>query len=245
MSPKETTATAKRLSIPLNDDGHIDLDHMRASTAEQLIELIKTDPTIRDTYKEVNGPHDDGPSLADGLTQENVAAGLDLLQSANALVFRIAAAKFIKNPVLRDQNGRPVPLVLDPDLLTRTFSFTPEQHAELDPRATRLAQKYSTNMPGWMKEHMDLLLFGSMFITYTGQNAKACIEMQVRRDLARAREAQAQAQVNQPKNPRPDTDAQPQPVNGHDRSAPSFARDDLHVVTVDSPTPPPLEAPTV
>jgi hypothetical protein len=241
---KETTAgVAKRLSIPIDDAGFIDVPHMRASTVEQLIELIKTDPTIRDTYNDANGIKD-GAGLAEGLTQENVAAALDLVQSANALIFRVAAAKFIKNPVLRDQNGRPLPLVLDSDLLTRTFSLTPEQHAELDPRATRLAQKYSGKMPAWLKENMDLYMFASMFLMYTGQNAKAAIEMQIKRDVARAREAFAQQHANQPKNPKPDTDTvRTQPVNGHDRSHEPLEAG--HEPLTETDTAPPPEAPTV
>lgn len=236
MARETTTGTTKRVSIPLTDAGLVDWDHVRESTAQTLLNIAQNDPEMA---KFIGGEKDeDGPNLAEGLTQQNVSSFIDLVQSANALVFRIAAAKFIKNPILRDANNKPLPLVLDPDLLTRTFSFTPEQHAELDPRATRLAQKYSSKMPSWLKENLDLYMFASMFLTYTAQNAKACIEMQVKRDLGRAREAFAQAQVNIPKNPKPDTDAQP--VNGHDRDG---LRDSTIHYTINEPTPP--DAPTV
>src|ERR1700684_2195988 len=145
--------TAKRLSIPLTDEGFIDTDSMRASTAKKSDHLIKNDPAIRSAFNDLHGTAE--PSLAEGLTQANVAAGLDILQSTNALVFRIAAARFIKNPVLKDAKGAPLPLVIDEDVLTAAFTLPPAQHAELDPRAHRLAMKYAGDMPEWLKKHLD------------------------------------------------------------------------------------------
>jgi hypothetical protein len=207
--------TAKRLSIPLNDDGFIDLASMRASSIQKFDDLIKNDPAIREAFTTSHGGPE--PNLAEGLTQANVATALDILQSTNALVFRIAAARFIKNPVLKDKTGHPLPLVIDPDVLSKTFCFTPEQHAELDPRAHRLAQKYADEMPEWLKKHLDLYMFGGMLLSYTAQNAKLAIELQVKRDVNRVNEMWRQQQVAQPKNPQPDTD-KPKP-NGHDRVA--------------------------
>src|SRR5271167_2478367 len=144
-----------RLSIPLTADGFIDLDHMRPSSAQKLVDLIKTDPTIKEAYAEVTGADGgpDGPALFDGLTQENVSKGLDAIVTVNRLVFRTMAARFIKHPLLKDQHGKPLPLVLEPDILDAAFGLTPKQHGELDPRATRLAQKYSGSMPEWLKKH--------------------------------------------------------------------------------------------
>ena len=237
---KDQTAAAKRLSIPINDDGFIDMEHMRPSTAQALIDLIKTDPTIRDTYKEVNGPADVADVFG-GITEANVAKGLDLVCSVNALVFRVAAKRFVKHPLLKDAaSGKPLPLVIDQDVLDRAFALTSEQHAELDPRAARLAEKYSSAMPEWLKKNIDLYMFCSMFLAYTAQNAKAALETQVKRDLGRAQAAFAQQRAAQVKNPQPDSDAQP--VNGHDRAA---QRTEQPTQTIEPGWTAPPDAPTV
>jgi hypothetical protein len=215
--PKATTDTnfaPSRLSIPLTADGQVDLDHMRPSVAQRFVDLIKTDPTIKETYEEVNAPANapDGPDLFGGITSENVAKGLDAVATINGMVLRVMAARFVKHPLLRDQNGKPIPLIIDQQLLDSAFSFTPAQHAELDPRATRLAQKYSHKMPAWLKENLDLYMFVSMFLAYTAQNARTVLSAQITRDLARVRYNAASAAAAQPKNPQPDSDAQP--VNG-------------------------------
>lgn len=214
-----------RLSLPLTPDGTaIDWEHIRPSTIEKFTALLQTDPNIRDHFDEMDGKKSGGPDLFGGITSENVAAGLDLLSSVQTLVFRIAAAKWVKHPLLRDTNGKPIPLVLDQDVLDRAFKLTAAQHEELDPRATRLAQKYSGKMPSWLKENLDLYMFAAMFLRYTGENAKNALGAQINRDLGRAREAFATAAATRPKNPQPDSDVRPvpaQPVNGHDRTPPA------------------------
>jgi hypothetical protein len=220
---------AKRLSIPLTDDGFIDTGSMRASTAQKFDHLIKNDPAIRDSFQTQHGGAE--PNLAEGLTQANVAEGLNILASTNALVFRIAAARFIRNPVLKDKTGKPQPLVIDPDILTKTFSFTPEQHAELDPRAHRLALKYAGDMPEWLKKHLDLYMFGGMLLSYTAQNAKTAIEMQVKRDVNRYNVAWQQSQVVQPKNPQPTSDAAAPPANGHATTAETIRAQNREILT--------------
>lgn len=245
---QDTEARAARLTLPLNSDGFIDLDHMRPGSAARLIELIKTDPAIRQAYNEENGPPVDS-DLFQGITEANVHAGLDILSQANALVFRMAASRFIKHPLARTSDGKRMPLALDMDIVNAAFKLTDEQHAELDPRATRIAQKYSGRMPGWMKDNMDLVMLGSMYLKYTATNAQTAIMNQIKRDVAKAQAAAAAAGVRDT-NPKPDSDARPQtmsaqPTNGHDRTAPnpaSYARDAFSDSVVDPAEP---EAPTV
>ena len=218
MAQNEPTR-GSRLSIPLTDNGLIDFDHMRPSSAQKLVDLIKTDPTIRDTYKEVNEPGGGEPALFDGLTTENVAGFLDLVANANGLLLRVMAARFVKHPLLRDATtGKHLPLFIDQDVIA-SMGFTAKQHAELDPRATRLAQKYSSKMPAWLKENLDLYMFGSMFLAYTAQNAKAALETQIKRDVMRVQGAFASAKAAEAKRqPQPDTDVRTnsdvQPQNG-------------------------------
>lgn len=211
----ETVKTAARLSLPLTPDGTaVDWEHVRQSTAEKFEGLLRTDPLIRKAYDEQNGTGETaGVDPFGGVTEENVRKLLDTVAKANATLLQIVGAKYIKHPLLRDTNNKPLPLVLEPDVL-KQMEFSEKQHAELDPRATRIAKKYEHKMPGWLREHFDLYVFGSMFIAYTAENAKAVIGAQVRRDLARAQEAFVKART--PKNPQPDSDVQAQPVNGRD-----------------------------
>jgi hypothetical protein len=235
----ETAVPNARLSIPLTADGLIDMEHMRPSTAQKLIDLIKTDPTIRDTYAEINGATDEPDGLFEGLTAENVSKGLDAICTVNAMLFRIGAARFIKHPLLKDATtGKPLPLVLDPDILDKSFGLTDKQHAELDPRAAKVAQKYGNKMPEWLKKHLDLYMLGTMFIAYTGENARTVLTAQIARDVARAREQFLQQAAARPKNPQPDSDVikQAQPLNGRDRAPEPFPPTD---------TTAPPEAPTV
>jgi hypothetical protein len=197
-----------RLSLPLTADGLVDWEHVRDSTAEKFLNIIKTDPEVRSAYMGAAGesPASDTP-IFEEITEESVSKGLDTIQAANATIFRILAARFIKHPLLKDGNtGKPLPLVLDQQTLDSTFKFTEKQHAELDPRATRLAKKYSTELPDWLKKNLDLYMFASMFLAYTAENAKNAMGVQISRDLKRAQMQFAQRQANQPKNPRPDSD---------------------------------------
>lgn len=213
--------------------------HMRPSTASKLIELLKSDPQMRAAYAEVNGlaggATDDAIAAFGGLTEENVARGLDLVAQANALFFRVGVARFAKHPFIKDDKGRPQPIVIEPDILDAAFRLTPKQHAELDPRATRLAQKYSSELPDWLKRNLDLYMLGSMFLFYTAQNAKTALETQLKRDLARLQHAHARAQANPPHNPKPDTDAA-QPINGHDWTPPPMPQTDAPPVHVEPRT---------
>jgi hypothetical protein len=200
---------AARLSLPLTPEGTVDWDHVRPSTAAKFLDIIKTDPEVKNAYSIGNGEGQEQPAIFDEITQESVSQGLDTLQNANATIFRILTARFVKHPLLRDQAGKPVPLILDQQTLDTTFKLTAKQHDELDPRATRLAKKYSSDLPEWLKKNLDLYLFCSMFLAYTAQNAKAAMGLQIKRDLANAQRNFAAAQANQPKNPQPDSDVKP------------------------------------
>ena len=201
-TPREQTPRLP--SVPLTADGSaIDWQRVRPSSKQKLLEVVARDPVFRPETRS-----EEVPDAFGGITEDNVAAGLDLIQTANALVFRIAAAKFVKHPILRDKDNRPLPLILDQDLLDRSFRLTAEQHAELDPRATRLAQKYAQDLPPWLKKNLDLYLLVSMFLSYTARNAKLVLEAQIKRDLARAQQAFAHAKAATV-GPKADSDAAP------------------------------------
>lgn len=211
----------QRLWLPLTDDGtQVDWAHVRPSTAARFEGLLKTDPNIRKAYQEENGIREDEEPFDLGLSEENVRKLLDGITTVNAMIFQLAAAKWIKHPFAVDANGKKLPFILEPESL-RHMHFTDAQHRELDPRATKVAKKYEGKMPDWLKEHFDLYVFGAMFISYTAENAKATITAQVRRDMERAKENYARAQardaaVNRP----PDSDVPPSPTNGVDRNPP-------------------------
>jgi len=134
-----------------------------------------------------------------GLTLANVRTGLDILSQANALVVRVAAPRFMRHPFKRDPaTGKPLPLVIDPDILQRCFTLTEEQHKELDPRALRLAQKLSGRMPDWLKRNLDVYMLLGMYVKYTGENALTAMQTQVKRDVELARQAATRRPMQRP-----------------------------------------------
>ena len=219
VAKNEEQKSAARISLPLSDDGlSVDWSHVRQSTAAKFESLLRTDPKIRQAYQEENGMTADGETVDPfgGITQENVHALLDSLGKANSLLFQVIAGRYIKHPFFKDaKTGQPARFVIEPDIMQR-MAFTPKQHEELDPRATKIAQKYSNKLPSWLREHMDLYMFGTMFIAYTVENAKAVLAAQYLRDLAKAGDMQRKAAA-QPKGSQTDSDV---PVNGVDRNPP-------------------------
>jgi hypothetical protein len=212
---------AARISLPLSEDGlSVDWTHVRQSTAAKFEALLRTDPNIRKAYEEENGVVDGGQTDPfGGVTQENVHALLDTIGKANGLLFQMVCGKFIKHPLLKNaKTGQPVKFLIDPDIASN-MGFSAKQHEELDPRATKIAQKYSNKLPSWLRENFDLYMFGYMFVAYTAENAKLVLTMQLNRDIKQAQYNYAQAVANQPKNPKPDSDAVP--TNGTDKNPPN------------------------
>jgi hypothetical protein len=196
----ETAPSRGRISLPLTPDGSgFDFDQMRPSSKQKLYDLVAAD--LRSIYVEAGQPDpaaepDPGaaePDLFGGLTLENIRTGLDILSQANILAFKLVAPRVIKHPFKRDRTtGKPVPLIIEPDILAACFTLTDKQHAELDPRALKLAQKYSHKMPAWMREHLDAVMLVTMYCRYTGENALHAIQAQVLRDAGRAKAAAEQ-----------------------------------------------------
>jgi hypothetical protein len=242
MAKKSDDATGApsrgRISLPLAPDGSgFAWDQMRSSTKRALFDAVMADP--RRIYDEVGEPipgdtGDTGeaaPDLFGGLTIENVRAGLDILSQANILAFRVVAPRIIKHPFKKNSaTGRPLPLVIDPDILASSFNLTDKQHAELDPRALKVANKYSHKMPVWMKEHLDLVMLGTMYLKYTGENAMRAMQTQVMRDIATVKAAQEKTR------PKPvDTDR----VQPHDPDAVRLGDDEPMNTATEYPAPQP------
>ncbi len=206
-----------RISLPLAPDGSgFVWEKMRASTKRALFDAVMADP--RRIYDEVGEPvpgdtgDDPGGGELDpfgGITLENVRTGLDILSQVNALAVRVVGPRFIKHPFKKDPTtGKPLPLVIDPDILQTAFTLTEAQHKELDPRALKEAQKLSGKMPEWVKQHMNLCILACMYIKYTGENALTAMQTQVKRDAALAQQAQQRAARPMPG----DSDAGRRPV---------------------------------
>jgi hypothetical protein len=176
-------------------------------------------------------PGEDGadtaePDLFGGITLENIRSMLDVLGQANIIAVRMVGPRFLRHPFKKDaKTGRPAPLVIDPDILAASFTLTEKQHAELDPRALRIAQKYSHKMPDWLKRHLDLYMLCGMYIKYTGENALTAMQTQIKRDIELVRQAAAR----QPKTRPIDTDARP-----HDDQAVRLGDDEPMAGTVDT-----------
>lgn len=213
-----------RISLPLAPDGSgFAWEQMRPSTKRALFDAVMADP--RRIYEEVGEPipgdTDDPtataePDLFGGLTLENVRAGLDILSQINVLAFKMVAPRIVKHPFKRHPaTGKPLPLVIDPDILQSAFALTDKQHAELDPRALKVANKYSHKMPAWMRDNLDLVMLGTMYVRYTGENAVRAIKTQVVRDLAAAK-----AEHERRTKPQPDDTDKP-PVRITEADAPA------------------------
>jgi hypothetical protein len=191
---------------------------MRGTTKQRLHALV--DEHIAEIYSQAGHPipgvGDDPdatePDLFGGITLENIRSMLDVLGQANVIAVRMVGPRFLRHPFKRDaKTGRPVPLIIDHDILAACFTLTEKQHAELDPRALRIAQKYSHKMPDWLKRHLDLYMLCGMYIKYTGENALTAMKTQIKRDIAVAQ----QATTKQPKSRPIDSDqvtTQPEPV---------------------------------
>jgi hypothetical protein len=222
----ETNAapTQNRISIPLTPDGTIQWDSIRGSTKERLLAVIDRDTDVNpDQWGELAAGSEtttaEDVAGMPAITEANVREGLDLLSKANGLAMRMACASFVKHPVLRDRNGKPVPLVLDLDIVTGAFTLTAEQHAELDPRALRLAQK---NAPEWLKKNLDLYMLVGMYLKFTADNASKAMVAQVQRDVQKAVAAQQAATVKPVDSDVRTTPSVPQPVNGHAQPGNTF-----------------------
>lgn len=226
---ERTSPGTNRLSIPLSPEGGIDWAGMRGSTKQRLLTLAGDDPTILESIGMagwVKAPEGAGEDGFPGVTEANVAEALDIVSKANALLFRVGCARFVKHPLKRTPQGGPVPFVLDPDVLMQAFTLTKEQHAELDPRATRLAQK---NTPEWLKKNLDLYMLIGMYLKYTADNAQTAMKLQLQRDYTESLKRQANAAATaQPV----DTDArtvhtvssEPAPSNGRAQHVPGNAQ---------------------
>lgn len=219
MPTTDDRRSAPRISLPITEDGlSVDWAHVRPSVAAKFESLLRTDSKIKEAYEEENGiSNDPGVDPFGGVTQENVHALLDTIGKANGLIFQMVAGKWIKHPFLKNAaTDKPVNLIIDPDLV-KMMGFTPKQHEELDPRATKIAQRYSGRLPKWLRENMDLYMFGYMFIAYTAENAKTVLQLQIQRDIQRIEAQYAQQQAKQ-KRP---VDSDVPKSNGVDQHPPS------------------------
>jgi hypothetical protein len=207
---------ANRLVIPLSGENEIDWESVRDSQREQLLSTINNDVTI---LEHIGMSHEsatvgeDGKEVLPELTIENISAGIDLLSQANALVFRMIAPMVLPpNPFKSAAAGRRVPVTIDKDIALTCFKFSKEQHAELDPRALRLAKKY---LPDAAKKNLDIWLLGSMFLKYSIDNATRAVQIQLARDHMQIGKQQSSV----PAAPSPDVDNKAtQPTNGVDHS---------------------------
>lgn len=208
-------ASSAKLVLPLTESGLVDWDRVRPSAAQKVLELMRDDPTIKAELQGTTSEDEsETPDTFAGVTQENVGAAIDIIGRVNALVLKVMCGRFMQHPLFKDaKTGKPLPLVLEPQALS-ALQFTKKQHAELDPRATRIAKKYSGNMPEWLKKHLDLYMLGLMFLQYTAENAKTALEIQLRTDVEKLKTMQAR---QAPPGPQPTSDGK---VNGRDHTPP-------------------------
>jgi hypothetical protein len=196
-----------RVSFAIKDDGSgFDFDGMQQRNKEKLAQLVSA------SYAEIleqGGMANSGAGIFDGVTLENIRTALDMLNRVNAMALKSVAPMIVKNPFKVDaKTGTPTPIAFDPGVVEGIFQFTEAQHAELDPRALRLAQKHS---PEWLKKNADIVMLITMFTNYTFENSMKAISAQLRKDQAEAMRAVAR----QPDPAKPPTP--PPGFNGGER----------------------------
>lgn len=215
--------TAKKFVLTLNTDGTgIDLSGFRDTTRERFVTLLKNSDDVLAALDRAPQRQDAPQSTADpAFTQETVRVALDLLGTINAFVLRMGVAKMVKHPFKVDaETGAKLPLVIEPDIASKAFHLTPEQHAELGPRLEKKMNELK--LPDFLEKNLDWYLIGATYVKYCGENAQRAIGAQVMRDMAKHQEQLARTIIN--KNPKPDSDAAPKRVsnfaNGHAAQAP-------------------------
>lgn len=211
VNPGDEKSQSNRLVINLTPDNQIDWSAVRGSTEEQLLHIVNNDVKI---LEHIGMSHESGENNEGGdsdfegdITAANVAAFLDGLTKTNAMAVSMLIPKFMSHPFFRTRDGKKVPFQIDRALALQKFSLTEAQHAELDPRAERLAKKY---MPAVAKKHLDVIMLASMYFTYMTQNLQATISAQLQADMKQAVSGPSAAPPQAPI----ESDAR-QPTNGH------------------------------
>lgn len=202
---------SQRISLPLDAEGGIDWENVRGSARKAFLNAVENDVTTLEHIGMAHtgtavDPAADGEGLDLEITQQDVHNALDEIFAAESAIFRVFAAKFIKHPLMRDRDGKPVPMIIEPDIADRSFKLTEKDHKALDARVTRQVKRIP--VPEWMKKNLDLWMIGIYLGKATLTNVQTAMKDQIKRDLQRAMEHQAQQAAKH--NPRPDTDARPQ-----------------------------------
>jgi hypothetical protein len=167
----------KRLSLPITEDNRIDWDTLRTKTQNEIKDVLRSDPRIREVVGFSVRQSDDSM-----ISEENVRVFLGNLNRFNGWV----CGQVIK----RQTKGA---LIIDPDILAQAYSFTSEQYSELCPRGARIANKWA---PDWSKKYQDEFFFCLMYLGYVGEQMKTAVQLQMLRNDSEQKAAQAAAQPN-------------------------------------------------
>jgi hypothetical protein len=183
-----------RVSFPVKADGSgFDFDSMQERNRQKLVELVTAGQA------EIFASGDGGGGAAfEGITLANVRATIDSINSMTAIGVGYVIPMAVKHPFFVDDSGEKLPLKVDQKLLQDCFKFTDAQHEELDPRAMRLANRYS---PKWLKDNADWVMLLQMYGTYTFQNTMRAIQTQVQRDVENYKRVAATQQPSTPPKP--------------------------------------------
>lgn len=149
MQPEEPQTRAKRISIPLRDDGTLDVENMRDSSREKLFHALEQDPSALVQF---------GGSAPSGAAP---GAPVGDVITADHVNFILTGYEYIEKlvipPILSKQNGnQKVPI----QIVERVFRFTPEQREQLVPHGVRF---FNDNLPSWIKEWISRAGPGSQF----------------------------------------------------------------------------------
>lgn len=180
------TDSAGVITLPLDDDGSVKWDQVRDTTKDKFKKILSDDPTALEMVADALGDLPDDGEEGEGpkITEANVGAIIDKVNTACAFGIALLVGKFKNHPILRDsKTGQPAKMVIAPEVVMRASELTPEQHKELDPRALAVSSKYMDKIPDSVKKNFDLYMLGLMFLQFQAQNMGKMIQTQVALDI--------------------------------------------------------------
>lgn len=175
----------RRLSFNVTKDGAIDWESMKDGNRKELKDTLTADTTLREMLGMLSKKDEEFE-----ITEADVSEWIDWLNGGNKFATSIALAKVKK-------------FQINPDILNAAYdlencpaSHFPNQRMphpepckncekkkkireELTKRGTRIANRY---MGEWIKKHIDLVMFVTIYFKSVGQQAQMAIAMQYMRN---------------------------------------------------------------
>lgn len=190
-SDPTTRFSGKRISLKVDQNGEIQWSDVSEDTKKRLSDALQKPGSAE--ILGLPNPTSTGVDVAE-FSEDNIRAVLNVTTKMSgigmSILSRALGAKFGMTPV-------------DVDIAINSFKLSDEADAELTPRGTRLANKYSNE---FMKKYADEIAFAGMFVYYMGECSTKAAVAQSNRDYEKKKAAAANkvASVGSPSTTRPD-----------------------------------------